>query len=298
MMKRCFYAAITAGSILMIYATLFGEESNGDKEKIQAKTEAYKNTYNKHDAKALAAFWAENAVYIDPDTGGSITGHEAIAKEFEQLFAELKDVQMETKIESIEFPNKDTAIETGLATLTIPGKPTSQSRFQATFEKRNEDWVITKVSELEIPPPAEENEHLNELKWLIGSWSENKENRKVETNAQWEMNKNFILMKFAMSVLDQPEFEGKLIIGWDPVKEQITSWVFDSDGGHGSGVWKKMGNKWVIENVYTFANGSRGSSTNIYTLNSDKNINFQSTEREIDGEFLPDIEPINISKNK
>ena len=35
------------------------------------------------------------------------------------------------------------------------------------------------------------------------------------------------------------------MIGYDPVKGRLRSWVFDSEGGFGEGSWRQEGNKWL-----------------------------------------------------
>ena len=35
------------------------------------------------------------------------------------------------------------------------------------------------------------------------------------------------------------------VIGWDPAAKQVRSWVFDSGGGIGEGIWTKQGDKWI-----------------------------------------------------
>ena len=52
---------------------------------------------------------------------------------------------------------------------------------------------------------------------------------------------------------DRIDMAGMQIIGWDPAAKQIRSWVFDSDGAFGEGVWNKQGNRWYIQSTGTLA---------------------------------------------
>ncbi len=45
-----------------------------DEAAIRKSDAAYIEAYNKHDAKALAALWSPEAVYVDPDTGDEAVG--------------------------------------------------------------------------------------------------------------------------------------------------------------------------------------------------------------------------------
>ena len=90
------------------------------------------------------------------------------------------------------------------------------------------------------------------------------------------------------------DFEGEQFIGWDPEAEKIRSWLFDSDGGFGEGTWTKRGESWVVEVTQTLADGSRASATQIYKPVNATSYTWEATDREVDGELLPDIEPVTI----
>ena len=36
-------------------------------------------------------------------------------------------------------------------------------------------------------------------------------------------------------------------IGWDPLKRQFKTWIFDSEGGHGEGYYTRNGDQWVVK---------------------------------------------------
>src|SRR5690348_6951976 len=50
--------------------------------------EAYTNAYNAHDAQALADLWAEDAEYLNHETGETVHGRAAIAAMFQEMFGE------------------------------------------------------------------------------------------------------------------------------------------------------------------------------------------------------------------
>lgn len=99
-----------------------------------------------------------------------------------------------------------------------------------------------------------------------------------------------------MQVEDRIELEGTQIIGWDAAEGQIRSWVFDSEGGFGSGVWNRVGNQWIVKTVSTLADGSRGSATNVYTLVGDGVYRWKSVDRQLNGELLPDIDEVTVHR--
>jgi hypothetical protein len=90
---------------------------------------------------------------------------------------------------------------------------------------------------------------------------------------------------------------GMQIIGWDPLEKKIRSWVFDSDGGFAEGSWKKQGNQWHIHQTGVLPDGRKSSSVNVITYIDDNTCTLQSVNRVVDGEILPNIDEVQISKN-
>src|SRR5262245_65081390 len=86
-----------------------------DEAAIRKSDEAYIEAYNKQDAKALAALWSPEAVYVDPETGDEAVGREEIEKEFAETFAGVKDAKLEIEATSIKFLSPNVAVENGTA---------------------------------------------------------------------------------------------------------------------------------------------------------------------------------------
>ena len=144
------------------------------------------------------------------------------------------------------------------------------------------------------------HEQLKELEWTIGSWvDEDKEdNARIATECQWTKNQNFITRAFSVSIGDRIRTSGMQIIGWDPATKQIRSWVFDSDGGFGEGVWRHKGNRWYINQTGVLPDGGHSSAVNILTKINDNAYTWQSTNREVDGVMEPDIDEIKVVREE
>ncbi len=144
------------------------------------------------------------------------------------------------------------------------------------------------------------HEELKKLDWLVGQWLDQDKDDDLDINLSysWDEHKNFLTNKFTILSKNKKEMDGKQIIGWDPSTKEIRSWVFDSDGGFGHGIWRQKGDLWIVESAYTLPNGQKASSINIYKKMDDNNYSYESTGRSIDGEFLPDIEPVTITRSK
>src|SRR4029079_10349305 len=98
-----------------------------DEAAIRKSDDAYVEAYNKQDAKALAALWSPEAVYVDPETGDEAVGREEIEKEFAKTFEDLKDSKLEIVIKSIMFLSPNVAVENGTARILRPKEEPDES---------------------------------------------------------------------------------------------------------------------------------------------------------------------------
>lgn len=271
-----------------------------DEAAIRKSDAAYIEAYNKQDAKALAALWSPEAVYVDPDTGNEIIGREAIEKEFAETFSNQKNSKLEIKAHAIKFLSPSVAVESGAARIIRPDAQPDESNYSALFVKQGGKWLLDRVSEEETPAepsaPPSNYEHLKDLEWMIGSWidQDSADRAVIQTDCNWTKNKNFITRSFAVVVRDRVDLSGMQIIGWDPVAKQIHSWVFDSDGGVAEGKWTKKGNRWVIQQTGTLPDRRKASEVNIIRPIDNDSFTWQTIQRSVGGDILPNVEEITI----
>jgi hypothetical protein len=89
--------------------------------------------------------------------------------------------------------------------------------------------------------------------------------------------------------------EGEVVLkgtqrfGWDPQTKQIRSWIFDSAGGFGEGVWTQVEDKWVCKARGVGADGSVSSDTRTLARPASDRVIWTATDRLSDGEELPDF---------
>jgi uncharacterized protein (TIGR02246 family) len=267
-----------------------------DEAAIRKSDEAYVEAYNKRDAKALAALWSPEAVYIDPETGNEFVGREEIEKEFADTFAGLKDAKLEVNVESIRFLSPNVAVENGTARVIYPEGEPDESSYAALFVKREGKWLLDRVTEEETSPPPEpppsSYEQLKELEWMIGSWIDQDQDATVQTDCDWTKNQNFINRSFAVVVGEEVDMAGMQIIGWDPIAKQIRSWIFDSDGGYSEGKWTRKGDRWFVQQNGTLPDGGTTSAVNIIKRIDDNQFTWQSVNREVNGDILPNVDEV------
>jgi uncharacterized protein (TIGR02246 family) len=241
----------------------------------------------------MAAMWSPDAVYIDSSTDARIVGRDAIAKHFDWMFAGLEDAKLAVHVDSVSFVSPNVAVENGTAVVSYgEGKP-EETEYSAVHVKRDGQWLLDRVSEEEIAaPPPSHYEQLKELEWLVGSWVDSDDRATIQTDVEWTKNKNFLTRSFAVVIRDQVDMSGMQIIGWDPADKKIRSWVFDSDGGFSEATWTHKGDKWFIQNNGTLSDGGKSTALNILTYVDDNSFKWESVNREVDGELLPNVEPV------
>jgi hypothetical protein len=214
---------------------------------------------------------------------------------FQSVFESDNTSQLSVTIESIRLITADVAIEDGIAELTSADGEPLKSTYTAVHVKRDGTWFLDSVRETDTPsPPPAEPSPLDQLSWMIGSWLDQDEESTVSTTWRWAKNKKFLTSAFSVSVGEEIELEGTQVIGWDPAAGQIRSWIFDSEGGFGEGVWRHVGEEWISDFTMTLNDGSQASGVNVYKPVDDNTFTWKSVERQIDGEEQPDIEEVSV----
>jgi len=290
---------LTAALVSWGLASAVGAEAGrqaADEAAIRKAVESYVAAFNRGDARALAALWCPAAVYTNPLSGEQVVGREAIEKQFAAIFAQAKGVKLEAKTDSIQFISPSVAVEHGTAKVIRPDEGPEESQYTAVYVKRDAQWLLDRVTEEDVPVVTSHYEQLKDLEWMIGRWVDQDDDATVVTECNWTKNNNFITRSFSVQIRDRIDMAGMQIIGWDPAAKQIRSWVFDSDGGFGQGTWKKKDKRWYIQQSGVLPDGRKSSSVNIITYVDDKTCTLQSVNRTVDGELLPNIEEVKITK--
>ena len=297
MKKKHFMRVLLVFCLSCLVSIACRADQADDEAAIRKSDDAYVEAYNKQDAKSLAALWSPEAVYVDPETGEESVGREEIEKEFADTFADNKDAKLEIKVNAIKFMSPNVAVESGTARIIRPKDEPDESTYSALFVKREGKWLLDRVTEEEPPaPPPSNYEHLKDLEWMVGSWidDDKDDDATIQTDCSWTKNKNFMTRSFAVVVGDKVDMSGMQIIGWDPIAKQIRSWIFDSDGGFAEGKWKRKGDRWLIQQAGTLPDGRKSSAVNIIKKVDNDSFTWQTVQRSVDGDVLPDVDEITI----
>jgi uncharacterized protein (TIGR02246 family) len=266
-----------------------------DEAAIRKNAQAFDDAYNARDAKALAALWSPRAIYADPDTGQEVIGRENLEKYFAETLAD-NDTKLQVDVTSVDFVSPNVAIERGVAHVISSDGAVEDSTYSAVHVRQGDQWLLDRVNEQGVVKPPKSNyDHLKELEWMIGSWIDEDDNVTIQTDVDWTKNKNFITRSFSATIGEQVDMSGMQIIGWDPAAKEIRSWVFDSDGGFGDGKWRKADDgRWIIQYSGTLPDGGKMSGNNIMTHIDDNSYGWESINRQIDGQILPNIDEVII----
>lgn len=280
---------ILAFLVILLPHTWLQADQAADEKLIAAAVSQYVSAFNSHDAKKVAALWTAVGVYSNPQSGEEAVGRDEIEKQLVGVFAELANAKLEVESKSIQFISPTVAVEQGIATRISPDQEPDRSDYSAVYVKVNGVWLVDRISEDAIEIAPSNYEYLKELEWMVGSWVDKSDDAKIETECKWTKNRSFLVRQFAVESGESIEFSGLQIIGWDPERKAIRSWVFDSDGGFGEGNWKRHDNTWYVKTTGTLPDGGKGSGTSILTYVDDNSFRYQTVERQIDGEILPNV---------
>jgi len=278
------------------------EKAAIEKAAIETAIQSYVSAFNARDAEKLASLWSPEGVYISrrsaaDSQASQVTGRAALTEEFTALFDESADVRLEVATESIEFISPNVALERGTATVLRPDGPPEATDYRVVYVKRDGQWLIDRVTEEGIPVIRSHYDKLKALEWLIGDWEDQAGEITIKTACRWSRNKNFMIRSFAVSMGDEVEMSGMQVIGWDPAENVIRAWLFDSDGGFATGVWKQQGQRWTVHTTATLEDGRKGSSMNVFRPIDENSFGWQKIDRLVDGEILPNIDEIVIVRS-
>jgi uncharacterized protein (TIGR02246 family) len=263
-----------------------------DETAIRTGVEAYVKAFNEGNAEAVAAFWSPEAVYTDRISGQQVVGREAIVKQFKELFESPGSPKLDVSVESIQFVSPNVAVEHGTAKILLPDTDPESIEYSAVYVRRDGKWLLDRVTDEAAQAANSNYEKLKALEWFVGSWVDQDENVRIVTDCNWTKNKNFMTRTFTVSADDNVELSGMQIIGWDAASKQIRSWTFDSVGGFSRGVWSKSKDRWYVHKKGTTADGKTTTAVNHVTPVDENTFAFQSTQRTLAGQLLPNINEV------
>lgn len=258
---------------------------------LMARVSAFVKAYEGGDAQALAALYADDAVIVDPD-GFEIKGKAEITQLYADSFAEGGGLKLESHVEAIRFLTPDVARIEGRSRISVPdGDAAEFIRFSTLAVQKAGAWSIAEIREYPMPPEnVEPYERLKPLEWMVGDWVNEGNQAKVSAQVKWADNNSFLIRTYSTEFQGQPKSSGTMFIGWDPQTGQIKSWLFDSEGGRGEGVWTQTSdNQWVVKSQGMMRDGLPNSATLVHTILNKDSVKTDSVDRILGGVVSEDI---------
>jgi uncharacterized protein (TIGR02246 family) len=255
------------------------------------------DAFNNRDAAALVAHWTAEGEYIRND-GTPIIGRAAIEKGYAEYFKTLKTKpSVQVQVDGLRFLSADSAVsEVTLRQKNDEGEVVASSWRDTLLVREGGQWKVAMVREWDRDTSLDAS--LKELAWLIGTWQATTKDREVTITYEWDENKVFIRGKYAVKEGDKVVESGTQIIGKDNAQGAIRSWVFQSDGGFGGGVWTREGKKWSVDVYGAMADGKELTATSIYIHLDPNSFTWQAVDQSIDGVPVADTQPIKVTRQK
>jgi len=264
-----------------------------DRGAIAGVMQGLAKSFEGRDAKGLVAHWTTEGEYSN-DRGVEVQGREALEKAFAALFEKTPEVTAKLKSTEVRFLSADTAIDEG--TIVIQrgaAEATTNADYTALLVREGGNWLVAQLSD-----EANDDVSIEDLAWLIGDWkTKGDEEVDISTTYSWDDNKKFIHVKFTRAEKEL-KISGTQIIGVNPATGQLHTWTFETDGGVGEANWNRDGNHWTLDAGGMLADGTTIVETNVIRRVGNDLFTWQSIGRALDGEPLPDLSPVQVSRVK
>ena len=189
---------VTAMVGLAGLALALGQATRTDEESaVRDAVDLYTSAFNDGKLDGVLAHVAVDADFID-ESGKQYRGKADLAEVFKQSLADMKGSKLKSTITSVRFVRPDVAVVDGKAEVTAPDGRTDSGRFTSTWTKSDGKWLLSCVRNLpdssaSVEPAAAA---LHQLEWLIGDWTHEGTNYRVQVNGRWALDKSFLVLEY------------------------------------------------------------------------------------------------------
>ena len=120
--------------------------SSPEAETIARLDKDYEAAYNRGDAHGVAAFFTNDAEYVDEE-GNVVSGRGDIEKLLGEEFSANPGAKLQIHTEGVRVLSPDVLVENGVATLSATDGSKGASRYVAIYVKRAGDWKISQLTQ-------------------------------------------------------------------------------------------------------------------------------------------------------
>lgn len=256
---------------------------------VAAVEESLTAAFNAADVDAVVSTFLPDGELID-ETGLLYRGQGELRELFSQYFAKFPGAKLSLQIDSIRKVGDHVAIEEGTRFLTAGDSAYAQVRYIATLAKQDGKWKLASIREFDDQPAPTPGDRLQSLAWLVGDWVSEGSELAVRISYRWDEDNHFLIGKFHATRGGEVVLKTEQRIGWDPLTGKFRSWLFDSDGGFGGGIWTPTEEGWVIKSESTETSGSVGFATVVYRQLDQDRYQMIGTDRLIGDERADDFD--------
>jgi uncharacterized protein (TIGR02246 family) len=255
---------------------------------IRGNVDEFVKAYNAHNAKAVADLFFPQAQIVD-ENDNTIQGRGEIESLFENVFAQEPETGIKVNVESIRFIGTSLAVELGRTT-TIPpaGQTPETGRYSVLHLLKDGKWLMAVVRD--IPAEPTHRDHLEAIAWLVGEWVDESPDGKVQTSCRWSESKSFLLQDITVFQSENEVMKFSQRIGWDPLRKQFKTWMFDAEGGYGESYWTPTETGWLIKATSVNSNGTVATATNHIEPRGLDRFVYLSVDRVSGNEILPSVQ--------
>jgi uncharacterized protein (TIGR02246 family) len=108
--------------------------------------EDYEAAYNRGDANAVAAFYTNDAEYVD-EGGNAVSGRDDIEKLLVEEFTTNPGAKLKINAESMRLLSPDVLVEKGIATIRARDRRQGTSGYIAVYTKQAGNWKISQLTQ-------------------------------------------------------------------------------------------------------------------------------------------------------
>jgi uncharacterized protein (TIGR02246 family) len=255
---------------------------------IAAVEEALTTAFNSGNVDAVVGAFINDGELID-EAGVLYRGKEDLKDLFTQYFEQFPEAKLALRIDSIRRLGDQVAVEEGTRFLSVGDSGFAQLRYIATLVKQDGKWKLASIREFDDQPAPTPGDRLEGLAWLVGDWVSESPDLAVRISYAWDEDKNYLIGKFLATRQGEVVLKTEQRIGWDPLAGKIRSWLFDSDGGFGGGLWTPTEEGWVVKSQSTDPEGSVGFASVLFQMLDQDRFQMVGTDRLIGDQRMEDF---------
>ena len=274
----------------LAFVHVAGADQNADQGEhaVRAAAREYVTAVQRGDADTLAKMWTSDGDYVD-SSGQVFKAKGIIHRQPVAPWQKTDSADLSLPKSSLRFITTDVAIEDGASQFGVyeDGRALL-GRFTAVWVKRDGRWLLDSLRESVSSSPPPEN-HLQPLSWLLGEWAGAADDAVVLVSSHWSDGGKYIVREFLVRSDGREDISGSQRIGWDSATGKIRCWTFDSQGGSGTGFWRRDGDRWIVESKDVMGDGKKSTSSAVYVPAGDGSFTWETTSGEVAGTKLPAV---------